>query len=79
MVFTDVVMPGLSGTELAQRVRERFPGLPVLLATGYSDDMLKSGAQQFQLVRKPYGQEDLAKALSQALEAVRRPGAPGEA
>ena len=79
VVFTDVVMPGLSGTELAQRVRERFPGLPVLLATGYSDDMLKSGAQQFQLVRKPYGQEDLAKALSQALEAVRRPGAPGEA
>jgi CheY-like chemotaxis protein len=79
LVFTDVVMPGLSGVELARQVRKRFPGLPVVLASGYSNEMLKGAALEFELLHKPYGRESLAEALATVLDPVRRPGAPGEA
>ena len=37
-VFTDIVMPGrMDGLALARAIREKYPGLPVLLATGYSE------------------------------------------
>ena len=39
-IFTDVVMPGgISGIELARKVRDRFPELPILLTTGYSEQV----------------------------------------
>lgn len=37
-VVTDIVMPGIRGTEVAERVRLRFPALPVLFIAGYLDD-----------------------------------------
>ena len=38
LVFTDVVMPGrMDGLALARAIREKHPGLPVLVTTGYSD------------------------------------------
>jgi CheY-like chemotaxis protein len=36
-VFSDVVMPGVGGLELARRLKRENPDLPVVLATGYSD------------------------------------------
>ncbi|CAO3408452.1 hypothetical protein [Azospirillum largimobile] len=36
VVFSDVVMPGMSGIELGREIRQRFPGLPVVLTSGYS-------------------------------------------
>ncbi len=40
LVFTDIVMPGgISGIELARKVRDRFPELPILLTTGYSEQV----------------------------------------
>ncbi|MBA2919903.1 PAS domain S-box protein [Sphingomonas sp. MAH-20] len=79
LIFTDVVMPGLSGVELARQVRTRFPGLPVVLASGYSNEMLKGAALEFELLHKPYCRESLAEALAKVLAAVRRPAARGEA
>lgn len=79
MVFTDVVMRGLNGIELAKQVRERFADLPVVLASGYSDETSKKDAQAFELVRKPYGRDDLSRAFVQALEAVTRPEEPAAA
>jgi PAS domain S-box-containing protein len=79
IVFTDVVMPGISGVALAREVRARFPGLPVVLASGYSNEMLKGAALEFELLHKPYGRESLAEALATVLESVRRPAAPGAA
>jgi len=38
VVVTDIVMPGIRGTEVAERVRVRFPALPVLFISGYRDD-----------------------------------------
>ncbi|WP_349368990.1 PAS domain S-box protein [Salinarimonas sp.] len=62
-VFSDVVMPGMSGVELGRTVRRRWPGLPVILTSGYSDVLAEEGAGGFELVRKPYGAEDLSRAL----------------
>ncbi|HYZ49148.1 MAG TPA: PAS domain S-box protein [Sphingomonas sp.] len=72
IVFSDIVMPGLSGMELAQRIRERYPHLPVVLASGYSEDMVKVGPGAFELVRKPYGRGDLAEAFARAIGAIRQ-------
>jgi PAS domain S-box-containing protein len=55
LLFSDVVMPGMTGVELAKRVRERFPDLPVLLASGYSEEVFRGAAAEFKLVPKPYG------------------------
>lgn len=79
LVFSDVIMPGLSGIELARLVHERHPALPVVLASGYSEEVVKGGAGQLEFVRKPYGRESLAAALSRALPAVRRAAARAEA
>ena len=37
LVFSDVIMPGMNGVEFANIVRERYPGLPVILTSGYSE------------------------------------------
>jgi PAS domain S-box-containing protein len=75
LVVSDIVMPGTTGIELARRINESHPGLPVLLATGYSDDLLKGAAAEFRVISKPYGPSVLADAVAEALE---RPAAqPG--
>ena len=63
-------MPGMTGVELAGRIRELFPNLPILLATGYAD--LPPG-QKSDLPRltKPYAQDSLRKAVDQLLAAER--------
>jgi PAS domain S-box-containing protein len=71
LVLSDIVMPGMSGIELARTVNRDRPGLPVLLATGYSDDVLKGAAAEFQVIAKPYGPVELAEAVAAALGAQR--------
>ena len=64
LVFSDVVMPGMSGVELAHRVREDYPGLPVLLASGYSEEVVSGAASSFRMVGKPYGLASLSQAIA---------------
>jgi CheY-like chemotaxis protein len=60
-------MPGgLSGIELAERVRARFPELPILLTTGYSEEV--GGAHGFPVLQKPYEMDSLAGALRRVLK-----------
>ena len=67
VVFSDIVMPGgISGIELARKVRERFPELPVLLTSGYSEHVTKT--EGFPLLQKPYDMDALAAALSTLLK-----------
>jgi PAS domain S-box-containing protein len=75
LLFSDVVMPGMSGIELAEKIREERPDLPVLLATGYSAELLGDKSGQFAVVAKPYDGTTLAGAISSALEAHRSGGA----
>jgi CheY-like chemotaxis protein len=67
LVFTDVVMPGMSGLDLAGRLAEERPGLPVILTTGFSDEIATSGAGGLPVILKPYQPEALASAIEQAL------------
>ena len=54
IVFSDVVMPGQNGIELAKTIAERWPSLPVVLTSGYSHILAEEGSQGFELVQKPY-------------------------
>jgi PAS domain S-box-containing protein len=61
LVFTDVLMPGgMNGLQLADQVRKRRPDTPVLITTGYMDE-LPAASQPYRLdiLTKPYRQEDL--------------------
>ena len=67
LVFSDIVMPGgISGIELAKKVRERFPELPVLLTTGYSEEV--GGHHGFPVLQKPYELDALARAVGTLLK-----------
>ena len=71
LVFSDVVMPGMGGLELAQQMEAERPDMPVLLATGYSDELLSSDAKNFTVVSKPYDATILGKAISSILQRQR--------
>lgn len=62
-VFSDVVMPGMGGLELAKKLRASKPNLPVVLASGYSHVLAQEGAHGFKLLQKPYSAEQLSNAL----------------
>jgi PAS domain S-box-containing protein len=64
LVVSDIVMPGLmDGLGLAQSIKQRHPGLPILLATGYSD-AAQSARLDYPILRKPYQIHELSRALS---------------
>ena len=66
VVFTDVVMPGMTGIDLAQEIRRRHVDLPVVLTSGYSHVLSQNGSFGFELLQKPYSIEQLARVLHQA-------------
>jgi CheY-like chemotaxis protein len=63
VVFSDVVMPGMGGVELGEEVRRRFPHVPVVLTSGYSDVLAEEGRHGFELLHKPYAVEELSQVL----------------
>ena len=67
VVFSDVVMPGMSGLELGQEIRRRRPDMPVVLTSGYSQTLAHEGRHGFELLQKPYAVEDLSRTLSRAV------------
>nr|GAJ32137.1 wide host range virA protein [Bradyrhizobium sp. DOA9] len=66
VVFSDVVMPGMSGLDLAQVIRDRGIGVPVVLTTGYSQALSQEGTGGCDLVQKPYSIEELSRVLHRA-------------
>ena len=68
IVFSDVVMPGLSGVDLARIARKKRPDLPVLLASGYSEEIVAGAGGGFDFVRKPYDACALDEAIRKALK-----------
>jgi len=63
LVFTDVVMPGTNGVELAKEIRRRWPDLPVVLTSGYSHILAEEGSHGFELLKKPYSLEGITGIL----------------
>ena len=67
LVFSDVIMPGMNGVELAGLIRERYPGLPVVLTSGYSNVLAENAHRGFELIQKPYSVESLSRILRKAI------------
>jgi CheY-like chemotaxis protein len=66
VIFSDVVMPGMSGIEFAEVVRKRYPEMPIVLTSGYSHVLVEEGRHGFALLQKPYSASALSRALHDA-------------
>ncbi|MDB5396666.1 MAG: domain S-box protein [Rhodospirillales bacterium] len=71
LVFSDVVMAGsMTGFDLAAAVKEHYPGLKILLTTGYSEIFLKEDGvdRSLEFINKPYRKHDLAAKVRAILD-----------
>jgi PAS domain S-box-containing protein len=60
LVFSDIMMPdGMDGLELAEVMKKRYPGIPILLTSGYSEMTAQAVSKGFQIISKPYRMEEL--------------------
>jgi signal transduction histidine kinase/CheY-like chemotaxis protein len=66
IMLLDYAMPGMSGAELARQARDRWPGLPIVFASGHADTEAVEQALggQALILRKPFDMESLARALA---------------
>ncbi|MNV07914.1 Blue-light-activated protein [compost metagenome] len=69
LLFSDIVMPGMSGWALAKQALARKPGLRVLFTSGYPRDIDASGTvgRTIALLAKPFTRSDLAGSICTAL------------
>lgn len=77
LLLTDVVMPMMSGLDLAKRVEATSPTTKVVLMSGYATAAVKASGRP--LISKPFRTNDLVKTIRQMLDAksaFRRPGPP---
>jgi FixJ family two-component response regulator len=72
VIVTDHAMPNMTGLQLARCVQEKYPGLPIVLATGYAE--LPADPAQFGVVKlaKPCSQSEIAAAIQTAMSFARR-------
>jgi CheY-like chemotaxis protein len=78
LLFSDVVLPGQNGIELATELRAMRANLPVLLCSGYADDRVRWALieqQGFHFLPKPYPTATLLQAVSDALNLPQPPRA----
>ncbi|HEX8050497.1 MAG TPA: ATP-binding protein, partial [Solirubrobacterales bacterium] len=72
LLLTDVVMPDLLGTDLAERVREARPGLPVIYMSGYNHEVLAPetmlGNDYSAFLEKPFSSETLLRTIDGLLD-----------
>ena len=72
VLLTDVIMPKMSGGELARKLREMNPRLKILFMSGYTDDTIAGYgvlAGETQLIPKPFTAESLGRRLRGVLDA----------
>jgi signal transduction histidine kinase/CheY-like chemotaxis protein len=69
IVLSDVVMPGMGGLKFAEILAAERPDLPVVLATGYSQEIAEFGSGGRPVISKPYRLSSLSEALANALAA----------
>ncbi len=67
-MFSDIVMPGtIDGVGLATEVRSRYPHLPVILTTGYSD-AAQAAPPDLKILRKPFDSDMLRGFIQDTME-----------
>jgi CheY-like chemotaxis protein len=72
LIFTDVIMPVMSGPEMTRRLARLYPGVPVLYTSGYTRSVVvENGSQstEFEFLQKPYTSQELLHRLHQILDA----------
>ena len=67
LVMTDHAMPSMTGLQLAQTIQEHYPGLPIILATGFAELPVDPAKFRIQKLSKPCTQQDIAIAIETAL------------
>lgn len=78
LLLTDLTMPGIGGAELARRLRERWPALPVIFMSGYSEEeLVRQGAigSGGELLQKPFSPAGVLACVTATLS---RAGVPGQ-
>jgi signal transduction histidine kinase/CheY-like chemotaxis protein len=73
LVITDMAMPGMTGDDLSERMLQLRPDLPIILCTGYSENITEERARAMGIrafALKPLTMEDLSRLIRQVLEAV---------
>ena len=70
LVVSDVVMPGLSGPDMARELERLEQDIPILFVTGYADTERADVLARYELLRKPFTLDQLASAIGRALERV---------
>jgi len=69
LVFSDILMPGgKNGLDLAREIHQRFPGIPVLLTTGYSASAQDAVRHGVVVLQKPYDLESLRRNIREAID-----------
>jgi CheY-like chemotaxis protein len=63
LVVTDHAMPGMTGLELAERIRAKWPALPILLASGHAELPERAGLALPRLT-KPFRRDELENAIA---------------
>lgn len=70
LMITDMVMPGMSGADLAKEVKKMYPDIKIILASGYSEEIARrelNGSEEFEFIAKPYSLGDLTKKVFELL------------
>jgi len=70
LLLTDIVMPGMSGVELADRLERERPGMRILFMTGFAEEaVVKEGilGKRRECIGKPFTQEQIAKRVRELL------------
>jgi CheY-like chemotaxis protein len=71
LLVTDLIMPGMNGKELAEKIKEKLPGIRILFSSGYTDNHLVHNGQldsEIDFLQKPYSPIDLLKKVRQVLK-----------
>jgi two-component system cell cycle sensor histidine kinase/response regulator CckA len=69
LLVTDLLMPGMNGTELARKVRDRLPGLDVLCISGYAEELRQSGEiDESAFLQKPFTPQALLRKVRDMLD-----------
>jgi signal transduction histidine kinase len=68
IVITDHAMPNMTGLQLVQIIQERYPGLPIILATGFAELPIDPAKLRILKLSKPCTQHDIAVAIQAALD-----------
>ncbi|KKK76092.1 hypothetical protein LCGC14_2867190, partial [marine sediment metagenome] len=74
LVITDIVMPEMGGRQLAEKLLSRYPGIKVLLMTGYTnDDVVRQliDGERVMFLRKPFSASRIVKSIRDILDRER--------